>query len=55
MDKGEQIDKLSKKCCNIKQKYKKLQKRIHKRYLRKLAKDVDKPNPQSNRYSGFIG
>jgi len=50
-----QIDKVSKNFCKLTQKGKIFNKKIHKKYLRKIAKDIENPNPQSNRYSGFIG
>lgn len=55
MDRGEQIDKLSKKYVKLSTKEIKFAKKVHKRYLRRISKDIDKPNPQSNRYSGWIG
>ena len=55
MGKNEQIDKLSKKYVKLSAKEIAYAKRVHKRHLRRIAKDIDKPNPQHNRYSGWIG
>ena len=55
MTKGEQIDKISKKYVKLTASCKKYVKRIHKRYLRRFSKNINNPNPQHNRYDGFIG
>ena len=55
MARGEQIDKLSKKYVKLSRKEKKFAKKQHKRYLRKLRKDISKSNPLHNRFNGWIG
>ena len=55
MDRGEQIDKLSKKYVKLSSREIKDAKRMHKRCLRRISKNIDAPNPQYNRYSGWIG
>ncbi len=55
MARGEQIDKLSKKYVKLSAKEIKFEKREHKRYLRRLRKDITKPSPLYNRYRGWIG
>ena len=55
MPRGEQIDKVSKKYVKLSSKEKKAAKREHNKFLRKQAKDIENPNPQTNRYRGFIG
>lgn len=52
---NEQIDKVSKTYCNLSQAEKKYAKRLHKRKMRRIRKNVNKPNPQHNRYCGWIG
>ena len=52
---GEQIDKISKKYCKLTASQLRHVKKVHARTLRRIAKDINKPNPQYNRYSGFIG
>lgn len=56
MDKGEQIDKKSKRWVKLSAKSKAYQKHVHKRYLRRKAKNTEYDlHPRSNRYSGWIG
>ena len=55
MARGEQIDRLSKKYVKLTQKEKKFAKKEHKRYLRRLRKDLSKLNPLHNRFKGWIG
>ena len=55
MSRGEQIDKVSKELVKINAKEKRFAKWRHKRYLRKIRKDINKQNPQHNRYDGYIG
>jgi hypothetical protein len=54
MAKDEQIDKISKKLFILSASEKKFAKREHRRLIRRKAKDIDNPNPQHNRYSGWI-
>lgn len=51
---NQQIDKFSKKYFNITINQKKFVKKEHRRWLRRLSKDIEKPNPQINRYYGYI-
>jgi hypothetical protein len=55
MGKNEQIDKLSKKYVKLSPSEIAFAKRAHRRYLRRIAKDINRPNPQHNRYSGWVG
>lgn len=55
MKMGEQIDKVSKKFVVLSDRDIRFAKKQHRRYLRRARKDVSKPTPQSNRYSGWIG
>lgn len=55
MARGEQIDKVSLKYVKITNKEKKFAKREHKRYLRRLRKNIEEENPIHNRYRGWIG
>ena len=55
MARGEQIDKISKKYVVLNQKDKKWAKREHKRFLRRIRKNINKLNPLHNRYRGYIG
>ena len=52
---SEQIDKVSKKYVKITASQKRDAKKKHNRYLRTIRKDIEKPHPQHNRYTGFIG
>ena len=53
--KDEQIDKISKKYVKLSAKEIAYAKRIHKRRIRRLAKKINSPTPQINRYFGYIG
>lgn len=55
MGKNEQIDSISKLFVKLSAREIKFAKREHKRAMRRQRKDIDKPNPQHNRYSGWIG
>jgi len=55
MSNNEQIDRISKLYVRLSARSKAYAKKMHRRHLRRLAKDTDKPNPQPNRYSGWIG
>ena len=55
MKKNEQIDKISKKLVKLKARNKRFVKLMHKRYLRRFSKNINNPNPQHNRYCGYIG
>ncbi len=55
MDKGEQVDKMSKRLVKLSRKEIAFAKRQHKRYIRRKAKDIDAFHPLTNRYSGYIG
>ena len=55
MDKGEQIDKMSKKLVKLSHKEIAHAKKRHKRYVRRQAKKIDAPHPLTNRYDGYIG
>jgi len=55
MARGEQIDKISKQYVLLSRKEIKFEKKQHKRFLRRQAKKIYNPNPQSNRYRGWIG
>lgn len=55
MGKNEQIDRDSKMNVVLSAKEISYAKRLHKRHLRRIAKNIDNPNPQPNRYSGWIG
>lgn len=50
-----QIDKVSKLLCNLSQTEKKEAKKQHAKKMRRLSKNINNPNPQYNRYNGFIG
>lgn len=52
---NEQIDKLSKKCCKLSAREKRWMKRLHRRAKRRQGKNSNNPNPQHNRYAGWIG
>ena len=54
MAQGEQIDKVSKNFCKLTPGEKKFVKKEQKRFLRRKRKDIDGPDPQSNRYKGYI-
>ena len=53
--KNEQIDRISKLFVKLSAREIKFAKREHKRAMRRQRKNIDKPNPQHNRYSGWIG
>ncbi len=55
MGKNEQIDRLSKMYVKLSKIEIKFAKRTHKRHMRRIRKDINQPNPQHNRYSGWIG
>ena len=55
MAKGEQIDRLSKMYVKLSARCKAYAKRMHKRHMRKVAKDTENDSPMYNRYSGWIG
>jgi len=51
---GEQIERGLKHYFKIHRRSKLFAKRVHKRYLRKIAKDINNANPQHNRYGTYI-
>jgi hypothetical protein len=55
MGNDNQIDIVSKLLCNLKASEKKYAKREHKRRMRRISKNINNPNPQYNRYCGYIG
>lgn len=55
MARGEQIDKLSKKLVVLNNLCKKFAKKQHNRFLRRIRKNINEPNPNHNKYRGFIG
>ena len=55
MARGEQIDKVSKKYCKLTQNEKAFVKREHKRFLRRIRKNINALKPLHNRYRGYIG
>ena len=55
MSNNEQIDRISKLFTKLSQKEKKFAKRQHKRVKRRQRKNINEPNPQHNRYDGWIG
>jgi hypothetical protein len=55
MAKGEQIDRLSKMYVKLSAGCKAYAKRMHKRYMRRKAKNPDEEAPRHNRYDGWIG
>ncbi len=55
MGRGTQIDKISKEVVTLSKHETKNVKKQHHRFLRKFAKDINNPNPQFNRYNGYIG
>lgn len=55
MAKNEQIDRISKLFVKLSPRSLKFAKREHKRKMRRQRKDINKPNPQHNRYDGWIG
>ena len=50
MARAEQLDC---KYLSVPPKAKKIYKTLHKRHMRRLAKKVNLPNPQYNRYDGY--
>lgn len=52
---AEQIEKDSKRWIRITPNEVKFAKKMHRRSLRRFAKNIDNPHPQPNRYSGWIG
>ena len=55
MKRGEQIDKgPSRKYLEGATEAKKHQKKIHRKAMRRLAKDIEQPNPMHNRYCGWL-
>ncbi len=55
MGKNEQLDKVSLTFVRITPAQKKYAKKLHKRLMRRIRKNINKPNPQHNRYTGWIG
>lgn len=53
MKQGEQI-RTKKRYAKISARRLKVAKRMHTRRLRRLAKQIELPNPQYNRYNGFV-
>lgn len=53
MERGEQI-RTKKRYAKVTAKRLKVAKRIHARRLRRLTKQIELPNPQYNRYNGFV-
>lgn len=53
MERGEQI-RTKKRYAKISAKQLKFAKHIHIRVLRRLTKQIELPNPQYNRYNGFV-
>lgn len=53
MERGEQI-KTKKRYAKVTARRLKVAKRMHTRRLRRLANQIELPNPQYNRYNGFI-
>lgn len=49
-----QIDQLSKQLFNLKPEAKRIEKRQHTKQMRRQRKNIEMPNPQHNRYEGFI-
>jgi len=55
MGKDVQIDKLSKQYVILSSREIKYAKYLHRRAMRRIRKNINKPNPQYNHYSGWIG
>ena len=51
---GKKISKLGKRYVILSTREIAFEKRLHKRHLRRIRKDINKPNPQNNRYSGWL-